>query len=117
MVYLCEEFIREKVRSVEENVNLRFEKARFKLFNVQENGALAECCEATYDGKPYGDLNNGMRINIGLDIIAALSRFYKTRAPIFVDNAESVTALQKIDTQMVRLVVSEKDKELRCEVA
>lgn len=117
LIYLCEEFIREKVRSVEENVNLRFEKARFKLFHVQENGALAECCEATFDGKPYSDLNNGMRINIGLDIIAALSRFYKTRAPIFVDNAESVTALQKIDTQMVRLVVSEKDKELRCEAA
>ena len=33
-----------------------------------------------------------------------------------VDNAESVTPLAQADTQVIRLVVSENDKELRCEL-
>ena len=36
--------------------------------------------------------------------------------PLFVDNAESVTPLAQADTQVIRLVVSEADKELRCEL-
>jgi hypothetical protein len=33
--------------------------------------------------------------------------------PLFVDNAESVTNLLEADTQIIRLVVSENDKEIR----
>jgi len=33
-----------------------------------------------------------------------------------VDNAERVTQLAQADTQVIRLVVSENDKELRCEL-
>ena len=62
---------------------------------------------------PYADLNNAMQINVGVDIIAALSGHYGCRVPLIVDNAESVTKLQEIDTQVIRLVVSESDKELR----
>jgi hypothetical protein len=36
--------------------------------------------------------------------------------PVFIDNAESVTRLLKMDTQVIRLVVSEPDKKLRLEV-
>jgi hypothetical protein len=36
--------------------------------------------------------------------------------PVFIDNAESVTKLLQMDTQVIRLVVSEPDKELRLEI-
>ena len=60
-------------------------------------------------------LNNGMKINVGIDIINALSRHYGVTVPLFVDNAEGVTRLEESDTQVIRLVVSEHDKELRLE--
>ena len=37
--------------------------------------------------------------------------------PLFVDNAESVTKLEASSSQIIRLVVSENDKELRINYA
>ncbi len=111
---LCEQFVQYKVEQVSAAVNHRFDLVSFRLFTESINGNLQDCCDATVDGVPYSDLNNAMQINAGLDCIRALSDFYGIRVPLFVDNAESVTKLYDIDTQVIRLVVSEDDKELRC---
>ncbi len=58
-------------------------------------------------------LNNGMRVNVGIDIINTLSRHYGIHVPLFIDNAEAVTRLEDSTSQVIRLVVSEEDKELR----
>lgn len=116
-IFLCEEFARYKVQFIEEGVNRKFRLARFRLFQEQVNGGLADCCEPTYDGVPYGSLNNGMRINLGVDVIRTISEHYGLKVPLVVDNAESVTRLAGIDTQVIRLVVSEADKVLRVEVS
>ena len=110
---LCEEFARHKVRYVESSINSRFRLVRWKLYAEQVNGGLADCCEATCDGVPYASVNNGMRINMGIDVIHALSGYYGLKVPLVVDNAESVTVLQDSGAQVIRLVVSEADKELR----
>lgn len=68
-----------------------------------------------FDGVSYVGLNNGAKINVGIDIINTLSRHYGVAVPLFVDNAESVTNLEYAATQVIRLVVSESDKKLRCE--
>ena len=115
-LYLTEEFVRIKVSMLEEKINSKFKLARFKLFNVLVNGAVDPCCETLYGGVPYGaGLNNGARINVGLDIINTLSEHYNFSAPIFVDNAEAVTELINTRGQMIRLIVSEPDKKLRVE--
>ena len=115
-LYLTEEFIRTKVDLLEEKINSKFKYARFKLFETQINGGLKEVCETTFEGVPYsGGLNNAARINVGLDIINTLSKHYSVQAPIFVDNAESVTRLIDIDAQVISLIVSEQDKKLRIE--
>lgn len=115
MIELCEEFARARVQSVEQSVNSRFKLARFRLFTEQINGGLADCCDVVVDGVPYADLNSAMQINVGLDIIETLSQHYDRRVPLFIDNAESVTKLQEISAQVVRLEVSKDDKELRLE--
>lgn len=115
LLFLCDEFTRYKVRFIEDSINERFGLVHFRLFQEQVNGGLADCCEATVGGVPYGSLNNGARINAGLDVIAALSDHYGARVPLFIDNAESVTSLIDVETQVIRLVVSEDDKKLRCE--
>ena len=74
MLFLCEEFARYKVGYVESSINSRFRLARWKLYDEQVNGGLADCCEATYNGVPYAALNNGMRVNLGTDVIRALEQ-------------------------------------------
>lgn len=116
MLDLCEQFVQVKVERVSAAVNGKFRLASFRLFTENINGGLQDCCDPVVDGVPYADLNNAMQINAGLDCIETLSEFYGVHVPIFVDNAESVTNLYEMDTQVIRLVVSEDDKELRCEV-
>ena len=112
-LYMTEQFIRTKVKLLEEKINNRFQLARFKLFDVQVNGAVVETCETLYNGVPYPDLNGAMKINIGLDIINTLSEFYGFLAPIFIDNREAVTKLIDTKAQVISLIVSEQDKKLR----
>lgn len=116
-LYLTEQFIRTKVSLLEEKINSRFKMARFKLFDVQVNGGMVECCETLYNGVPYSSgLNNAARINVGLDIINNLAEHYEFSAPIFIDNAEAVTDLIETRGQQIRLIVSAKDKQLRVEI-
>ncbi len=112
---LCEEFIITRASFLEERINNQFELVKFKLFEEQVNGGITETCVATFNGVPYSDLNHAMQVNAGLDIIQGLQKVYGVKAPIFIDNAESVTKFKQIDTQLIKLIVSEKDKKLRFE--
>lgn len=115
-LHLTEEYTRSKVELLEERINSKFKYARFKLFAEQVNGGLQEVCETTFEGVPYSSgLNNAARINVGIDIINTLTEHYGIRAPIFVDNSEAVTRLADTDSQLISLVVSEQDKQLRIE--
>lgn len=115
MLYMIETYTRYKTRVVEESVNKLFRIASFRMFREQANGGLEERCDVVVNGVPYSSLNNGMKVNAGIDIINALSRYHGVSVPLFVDNAESVTKLECADTQVIRLVVSAEDKKLRCE--
>ena len=113
MLFLIDEYSRYKTRFVEDSINGLFRIARFRLFREQANGGIEDRCDVVYEGVPYISVNNGMKINLGIDIINTLSLAYGVRVPLFVDNAESVTSLEKCGSQIIRLVVSENDKELR----
>ncbi len=112
-LHLADEFVRAKVKLLTDRINSRFRIAKFKLFEEQMNGGLKECCEATVNGVPYGSLNTGSRVNVGLDIIDVLSRERGFAPPIFIDNAESVTDILRTQGQQIQLHVSEPDKALR----
>lgn len=113
MLYLIDEYSRYKTRFVEDSINSMFRIARFRLFREQANGGVEDRCDVVYDGVPYINVNNGAKINVGIDIINTLSKSYGVTVPLFVDNAESVTKIESSDSQIIRLVVSENDKELR----
>lgn len=110
--FLIDEFVKAKVDLLEESINSHFEHARFKMFNVLVNGNIEECCETTYKGVPYRSMNNAARMNVGLDIINALTKFYNVTAPVFIDNAEAVTEFIKCNSQTIKLVVDADFKEL-----
>lgn len=118
--FLTEEFIKTKVSLMEDAINSRFQAVRFKLFDVQINEGIKECCEAMVNTNgawvPYSDANNAAKINSGLDIINTLASHYGVSAPIFIDNREAVVDLFPVSTQTISLIVSGQDKTLRVEV-
>jgi hypothetical protein len=113
--YLMDEFIKAKVDMLEDIINSRFKLARFKMFNVMLNGNVEECCETTYKGVPYRSMNNAARINVGLDIINALTSYFKVNAPVFIDNAEAVTDFIATNSQTIKLIVDESKPQLTVE--
>lgn len=114
MLYLLEEFIRFKLNKVSESINSHFKTVNFKLFEMQLNGGMKDCCECTVNGVPYSALNSGHRIVAGLDIIRSLSELYGVSVPIFVDNVESLNEFNvpDMDAQLILLSVS-ADKQLK----
>lgn len=116
MLYLLESFIRYKLDKVSDSINSHFKTVNFKLFEMQLNGGMKDCCECTVNGVPYSTLNSGHRIVAGLDIIRSLSELYGVSVPIFVDNAESLNEFNvpDMDAQLILLSVSE-DKQLKVE--
>jgi DNA repair exonuclease SbcCD ATPase subunit len=113
-LYLCEMFIRAKCSRLESHINAQFGLTKWRLFEVLINGAIAECCEATIDGRGYTSaLSNSERIRVGLDCIETLGRVWKFHPPVVVDNAESIHDLPSTTAQQIRLIVSPADAKLR----
>ncbi|SKA11235.1 AAA family ATPase [Megasphaera cerevisiae] len=120
-LFLCDEFVREKVRMVTDNINSRFSYVRFKLFDEQLNGGVKERCEpmvknAAGEWVEYRSANTAAQVNAGMDIIGVLSEYYSIHLPVFIDRAESVTHITNPEgLQLIRLIVSADDTTLRVE--
>lgn len=116
-IYLCELFTRKKAEMLTGKINGCFKTLRFRLFQEQINGGIADDCEAIIScggaDVPYKAANNAARINAGLEVIDVLSEHFGVYIPVWVDNAESSTHIIPTNAQQIRLYVSATDKELR----
>ncbi|WP_302950046.1 AAA family ATPase [uncultured Selenomonas sp.] len=120
-IHLCEEFTRTKARMVTDSINEHFRFIRFRLFRNQINGGLREVCEPMVENKAgewveYRSANYAAQVNAKLDIVSTLGKHYGVHLPIVMDQGESVTEPLAVDEQLIRLIVSAKDKEIRVEV-
>lgn len=103
------EFTHTRIDLLQNKINSMFSIVKFKMYDTQINGGEVETCKAVIDGVPYEDLNHAAKINGGLDIIRTFCKRLGVTAPIFIDNAEAVNNLIDIDSQTIRLVVSEDE--------
>lgn len=117
-----EDFVTTKVKMLEEKVNSYFTGVKFKLFKQNLKGNWEETCTALAVGNngalvdlKSGLANTALRVQAGIEICKALQKHFDYIAPIIVDNRESVTELPDVEGQLISLVVSENDKELRVE--
>ena len=94
------------IEDLETRVNKLFKMVRFQMFATMLNGTTKPTCVLTMHGVPYQDLSNSEKINAGIDLINAMSKFNNTYAPIVVDNAESINEVLPSDSQQILLVVS-----------
>ena len=119
---LADQFIRLRAMDLEEDINSHFEVVRWKLFDIQVNGGVKTCCEAMADNDngifvEYGsNLNDGRRIQAGVDIINAITKVTGVTAPIWIDGAGELTKKLHTGSQCIRLYASGADKTLRVEV-
>lgn len=111
-LFLTEEYMRTWVKMLEDKISSHFSYMKFKMFNELVSGGLEETCETVVDGVSYQNLNHGARINAGLDFIRAYQAYTDVKCPVFIDNAESIVKTTRLDSQVVKLIVSGEHKTL-----
>lgn len=106
-----------KNEMLEEQVNKHFEIVKWRLFDVQKNGATLDACIPYIDGFRFGQsTNTGRELLAKIDIIRGLQTFYDMHLPVFIDGAECLSENTEnrieMDCQAIFLKVSE-DEQLR----
>lgn len=111
---LTEELIKKFVTGVEGSVNSMFKYVKFKLFEIQQNGGVKNICDALVNGVPATgtDLNTAGIMNAGIDIVNTFSKYYEVRAPIVIDNRESITDIIDTECQVINLIMDKDYNEL-----
>lgn len=114
-LYLLDRYIQQKLDAISDTINCSFDGVTFKLFETQINGGIKETCQVSVDGVPFGSLNSGHRIIAGIEIIKALQRAYGVYAPVWIDNAESISDgnIPDMDCQVIELRVSNGELEVK----
>lgn len=113
--YTVQQFTKAKIDECEKRINSLFTMVTFRLFEYtiedtkKENPI--ETCVPLVAGVPVAVANTASQVNAGLDIINALTSFYGVKAPIFIDNRESVNEIIPTQSQVINLVVTD-DKQL-----
>lgn len=107
-----DDFQKQRMAMVEEEVNSLFHTLAWRMYRDQVNGGQTEVCEPMINGVPYSDANNAARINAGVDICRAIGTHQGVQAPIFIDNAEAVNKILPTEAQQIHLVVTDGDLEI-----
>jgi len=117
--FLVEDFERTQADYLEQLINDHFGKdiVQFKLFENQVNGGLNEVCTALVRNEkgilvPFDSANNAGKINAGIEIINVLTKHFNFKAPIFIDNAESINKIRESESQKIELYVADHGVEL-----
>ena len=102
-------FIEYKGKYLSSTINKPFKLVKFKLSKLNElAGTIEDTFIATVNGVPFSDVNDGTRIQAGLDIIGGLQNIYQVKMPIFIDRAEVVTHWKiDLDCQQIKLYADE----------
>ena len=103
------------VEDATERVNRLFSVIKWQMFEQQKNGDYAEVCKATIDGVSKS-LNYESKINAGIDICNAISRFKGFTAPLFIDNHESVNESIPTVGQTIKCFVAPKGTKLNIQI-
>lgn len=107
-----DDFQKQRMAMVEEEVNSLFHTLTWRMYRDQVNGGQTEVCEPMIGGVPYSDANDAAKINAGVDICRAIGMHQGVQAPIFIDNAESVNDILPTEAQQIHLVVTAGDLEI-----
>lgn len=101
-----------RAEAIQQKISGLFTITSFKLFDTTIDGSESETCVPIVDGVPYPTANTASQVNASLDIIAALSKHYGAKAPIFIDGAERINNPLTPDGAQIILLTVTDSKEL-----
>ncbi len=84
-----------------DKVSIQFEKI------VKSTGEVKEDFKIQYEEKDFNQLSASERIKVGLEISNLLLNFSDQTFPIFIDNAEGITIIPDMNTQVIATYVTE----------
>ncbi|MGL5440332.1 MAG: hypothetical protein ACRDA4_08170 [Filifactoraceae bacterium] len=112
----CKQYNSIKLKKETQMIKKYLDKVELKFEKLTQLGEIKDDYKILYEGKEFIKLSNAEKIKAGLEIGNFIMNMKELYFPIFVDNAESITAIPKLDTQMiVAKVVEGKDVEVNNE--
>ncbi len=113
MIQLLKEYNVFKHKQLEEKVNKYMSLCQVRFFRQLVNGDLEECCDFCVNGEPYSrNLNHGAKILVEKELCTAFQERYEVKAPIIIDDSESVDSwrITKTDRQLIILKRSDNEQ-------
>ena len=115
-IYLLDKVSKTKNELIVDEINLKFEIVKWKLFDYQKNGEYKEVCEPQImEGstlKGFKDqMSTGMRIQAKLDICFSLQKFYNIELPVLLDEATSLSEKYLPELQNKQLIMAKVTKD------
>lgn len=110
LVVDCEGYTKARCALLEESINNLFPSVRWKLFNNQINGGIADCCMCMIPCNgvlvPYDTANTAAQIHADAEIVGVISDHAGATLPLFLDGAERVNVLPPHKGQLIILGVT-----------
>ena len=121
MIALAERFVTERCSALEDSINACFPTVRWKLFDIQINGGIADVCNCMIPCESglvaYSSANTAAQLTADVEIINVLSKYYDVYIPLFIDNAERINVIPETESQKITLSVSTDAELTKREVA
>ncbi|AGK98191.1 AAA family ATPase [Clostridium pasteurianum] len=104
-----------KLKKQTEIIGKYLDKVELQFEKLTKDGELKDDFKILYEGREFNKLSNAEKIKAGLEMSNFVSNMMDLHFPVFIDNAESITVIQELDTQMIMAKVVE-GQELKVEV-
>lgn len=114
LLHEIQRYGKERINAVEEKVSGMFSMVKFQMYerNITNDGEK-EICEPLVNGVPYsGNLNYAAKVNAGIDVVNAISKWLGISMPMFIDNKESVFEIIDPIGQIITLTADETCEKL-----
>lgn len=108
---VLKEYIEEKIKVTNEEVNKHFDGVSFKFFKYNTANAENEyqpTCECMLNGIAYNSLSQGQKIIADFATNNGLQKILELNAPQFIDNKQDNTFDMASDNQQIRLITCEE---------
>lgn len=90
------------IEKQKEMISKYLNKVDIQFSKINKTGEITECCNIQYEGRDYKKLSKSQQIRASLEISNVFNNLSGIKAPIFLDDAESTTDIEKIEkTQMI----------------
>ena len=98
-----------KAELLKQRVRKYFNIVEFITCETTNDGNLVETFKLAYNGIPYEDLNQSMKILVCLDLLVGIQKIKDKHICILIDNGEQITRLPELDTQLIVTYVKKQE--------